>query len=366
MDKEESCQASQGGLIKQQQDFQASLGVLNKQDGQLRYDTAMERIEELEIDTIIHFSLIPDYQDAVASLYPFITKTSEGTYCLDGWSFIEAARAEGKPSVTCRVEYIEGHSEEELAIRKAALRTKPQAGIASYAETVRNTKLLEQILLASDKDLRVFHHGGARKGEDFNGNRQENVARILSVRLGRSISTINQFLNHARFLNDETLNSFAAGGVKKDFFEKVNRNKAVEINRMRSDKLSDNEITNQISSHMLGWHQELEHHGEIRPAWENTETGTEEAIGTPRMELRETTPREIQKEKVFSPWVGRTTEDEIDSIDKIKRDAGDLAKRLLDAVVLEDPDLFYDRIMEETPRFCQISFRAAALRKMRG
>jgi hypothetical protein len=73
---------------------------------------------------------------------------------------------------------------------------------------------------------------------------------------------------------------------------------------------------------------------------------------------------EQKEEKIFNPWRGNPEEFENDSFEQLKRETDDLAKRLLDAVVLEDPNLFYERILEEAPRFHQISHRAVALKKI--
>lgn len=212
-------QASQGGLINHQPSF--------------LLETLEEKIEEVSVCDIQHFEIVPDYVTPTDSIYPFVVKTPSSTYCIDGWNLVEMATAEGKSSVTCKTEYISEHSDEELAIRKVALRIKPRGGTGSYAETVRNTHFLEKILLASDKDLRVFHWGGDRKGEGFINNRHDSVREVLLSRLGKSVSTINQFLNHADYLDDETLNflasQIASQRVKKGFFEEAQKNKRVEI-----------------------------------------------------------------------------------------------------------------------------------------
>jgi hypothetical protein len=71
-----------------------------------------------------------------------------------------------------------------------------------------------------------------------------------------------------------------------------------------------------------------------------------------------------EKEETFNPWRGNPEELGNDSFEHLKRDIGDLVKRISEAVALDDPNLLCDRIMEEIPRFYQISLRAATLRKM--
>jgi hypothetical protein len=249
--EEKSDQPSPGGLIDQHQHSELQ--------------TVEERYEDLEIEVIQHFILIPDYKTPTDLKYPIVAKTPRGCFCLDGWDLIESAKACGKVSITCAVEYLADHSDEELAIRKTALRVKPKGGIASYGEIVRNVKRLEEMLLASNNDLRTLGHGGTRRGEEFVNNKQENVIKVLALRLGKSVSTINQYLSHARYLSEEMLNILATREVNKDFFEKVNSNKTKVFTRMKSDRESDAEITDQISNCMLDWLQDYEQHKKIEP-----------------------------------------------------------------------------------------------------
>jgi hypothetical protein len=341
-------QDSQGGLIKDQHP--------------LGFDTLEEKIEEVNVSDIQHFTIVPDYVTPTDSRYPFVVKTPSSSNCIDGWNLLEKAKFEGRSVVTCSVEFIAEHSDEELAIRKVALRVKPKGGTGSYAETVRNTQCLEKILLASDKDLRAFHHGGDRKGESFINNRQENVRRVLSFRLGKSVSTINQFLNHARFLNEETLNFFAAKGVEKDFFEEAQKNKRVEINKMTGERKSNAEITAQISNDVLNWYQEYLQGNEIQPIM-----GTQEAEGEAEdnhleIQTPQVTVPGVTNPKVFDPWCGNESEDEEDSFENIKRDVEASAQRLLEAVTFSDRDQFENRVKGEVSQLCRIPQRLSALR----
>jgi hypothetical protein len=246
------------------------------------------------------------------------------------------------------------------------LRVKPRGGTASYAEIMRNVKRLEEMLLASNNDLRTLGHGGTRRGEEFVNNKHENVIKVLALRLGKSISTIKQYLSHARYLSEEMLNILATRGINKDFFEKANANKTATLTRLKSNRKPDGEITDQISNYMLAWLQDYEQHKKIERVWEEVEVSSPDESQEER-NLRPA-PVEIKveqkEEKIFNPWRGNPEEFENDSFEQLKRETDDLAKRLLDAVVLEDPNLFYERILEEAPRFHQISHRAVALKKI--
>ena len=67
-------------------------------------------------------------------------------FCIDGWNFIEQAKAAGRSTIRCHIFHIAQHSDTELAIRKVAIRVMPQGGKCSYAELVRNTHHLYQAL----------------------------------------------------------------------------------------------------------------------------------------------------------------------------------------------------------------------------
>jgi hypothetical protein len=301
-----------------EKDNQDSQGGLIKDESPITFETVEEKIEEVSIHNIQHFEIVPDYITPTHSMYPFVVKTPSSISCIDGWDLVEQAKAEGKTSVRCKIECIAEHSDEELAIRKVALRVKPKGGTGSYAEIVRNTHLLEKMLLASNKDLRAFHHGGDRKGESFINNRHENVRKVLSSRLGKSMTTINQYLNYALFLNEETLSFLAAERVEKDFFEKAQKNKRVEISRMKAERKSDAEITTQISNSVRKWHQEYLQSDKIKPIL--GVQGNEEETGdsNPEIQIPQVMIPRVTKSGVFDPWYGNKFENEEDSFEKIK------------------------------------------------
>jgi len=376
-------------------DLQDSGGVLIESEVHSPYETVDERFEELDIEAIEHFTGIPDYNTPPDSKYPFVVKTPSGYYCTDGWCWIEAARANGKNRITCNVKYLREHSDKELAIRKAALRVRPEAGPASYGEVVRNTDYLEREFLASNEDLKVYCHGGARKGAAFTKNTEDNVRKVLSLRLGRSVTTINQFLNHGAFLNDETLNFLAAENSPKEFFEKAQINKRAEITAMKTNRASDEKITAEISTRMLEWFKEYKATGKITPVWNEKETDTETGSAMRRIStgfsrnhrvrksdgpqalaiddvfdnhiepIPEATEAETEEESAFDSWQGDEAEDQedSDSLEKVRRDTEDLARRLLEAVALDDPELFYEQIVEEVASLHRISLRARVFGK---
>ncbi len=349
-------------MNKQNQNSQR--GLIEK-DSQLTFDTLEEKIEEVSVCSIQHFEIVPDYVTPADSKYPFVVKTPSSINCIDGWNLIEQAKAEGRSSIICTVEYVAEHCDEELAIRKVALRVKPKAGTGSYAEIVRNVQFLEKILLASNKDLKVFRHGGDRKGEGFINNRQDNVRKVLSSRLGKSVSTINQYLSHAQFLNEETLNFLASQMVEKDFFEEAQKNKRVEITRMTGERKSDADITTQISRVVRKWYQEYLQSGQIKPILSTPEPRGEAGDSHPEIETPQVTvPRETRPE-VFTPWYGNESEDhEEDSLGSVIHDVEALLQRLHEAITSRDLYQLEERFREEAVPYSRILLRLSALRNM--
>jgi hypothetical protein len=75
-------------------------------------------MEDLPIDSIQHFNLIPDFVIPTVAAQPIIIRTTEGNFCIEGWELVEAARAEGKTSILCEMDELDSHSDEELCLRK--------------------------------------------------------------------------------------------------------------------------------------------------------------------------------------------------------------------------------------------------------
>ena len=350
------------------EDLRDSEGALNEETPS-PIETVSETFEDIDIGVIQHFTAIPDYKQPTDSKYPILVKTPLGHFCIDGWNLLEEAKANGNTILRCAVDELVDHSEEELPLRKASVRVRPRGGIASYAEVVRNTKYLEQILLTSDKDYRVLYHGGARKGTAFVNNRQDNVVAVLSERFGKSPKTINQYLNHGRFLNDEALRFLVDREARKDFFEAAQPNKMWKITSLTSQRFSNADITAQISNHMLMWYEQFLQSKKLKP-WSDipeslrAEQNNDHVEPSQETILKETQER-VQRETVqdeFHPWEGNPVGDEDDSLKKIKEDVDELSRRLHDAVLIEDPNQFCQALIKEDSQFHLLSLRAAAFK----
>lgn len=240
-----------------------------------RFQTTQQEIVELPIDSIQSHTLIPDYRDPTESTLPIVVQTPEGYYCIDGWNLIEQTKAAGQSAIRCHIFHIQEHSETELAIRKVAIRTKPQGGTGSYAELVRNTYFLFKCLMDEMENPIVFSHGGPRRGENFTSNKEDDLREVLSERLGKDRNTINDYLNFGRYITDEVMDTLVTQNTPKAFFEKARSNKRRLVTNLESDGLAQENIAMEVSNKMSEWFNEYQRTGEIKPYSEEPEAPEE-------------------------------------------------------------------------------------------
>ncbi|MEJ2285941.1 MAG: hypothetical protein P8X85_20390, partial [Desulfobacterales bacterium] len=172
-------------------------------------------------------------------------------HCIDGWDKVESALIQNQPTLTCHVFYLPEYCETEIAIRKVAIRTMPQGGTCSYAELVRNAGILFKMLMASIENPVVFSHGGSRRGASYADNKENNIRTLLASRLGKSPITINKYLNHGEFINDETMQELINADAEKGFFEANQFHKRSLIDRLKTDQIPDDDITDTVSQLVL-------------------------------------------------------------------------------------------------------------------
>jgi hypothetical protein len=232
-------------------------GVLNA-DQIGRFKTTYEDTTDLPIKTIQPHRLIPDYQDPTESTLPIVVQSPTGFHCIDGWRLIQRAIAADQSAIRCFVTQIQEYSDKELAIRKVEVRTKPRGGTCLFAELMRNTSILEKILMDKMENPIVFSHGGARRGENFSNNEEDDLRQVLSERLGKTRNKINDYLHFARHLTDEAMDALVTQKASKAFFEKARINKRILIKHLESDGLTHEEITAEVSIKILEWLDEFE------------------------------------------------------------------------------------------------------------
>jgi len=249
-------------------------GVLNH-DQIGRFKTIQEDIAELPIKAIQPHRLIPDYRDPTESILPIVVQSPTGFHCIDGWRLIEQAIASGQPAMRCAIIHIQEHSDTGLALRKVEVRTKPRGGACLFAELVRNTSILAKYLMDEIENPIVFSHGGARQGENFSNNKEDDFRQVLSERFGKARSTINDYLSFGRHLTDESMDGLVAQNAVKAFFEKAQINKRKLITILESDRLTHEEIAVEVSGKMLEWLGEYQRTGKIQTDYGETDSPEE-------------------------------------------------------------------------------------------
>jgi hypothetical protein len=222
-----------------------------------RYGTCWEDIAELEIASIQPCPIIPDYKAPTASTLPIVVQTPTASFCIDGWHFIEQAKAADRSTIRCHICHIKQHSDTELAIRKVVIRVVPQGGKCSYAELVRNTHRLYQALRETSDDLILFSHGGDRRGIGFTDSKENNIRAVLANRLSKSQTTINKYLQHGDGLNDAALGALIDAGAPKFFFEAFQTQKQIAIVALNAEQKDDTAIVEAISKQVLEWLSEF-------------------------------------------------------------------------------------------------------------
>lgn len=222
-----------------------------KEEEEWTFKTTARSLEELPIDSIRPFNLIPDFENPTEADNPIIVRTPDGNHCIEGLSLVKLAESEGKTSILCEIDQLEIHDETELCLRKAGIRTLTRGGSARYAEMVRNTIVLVKHLLSSDDDLHIYGHGQRRYKEGFVNNQEEDVRHLLSIRLGKDRDTINSYLSHGEYLSDETIKIFIDRKAPKEFFVKVQTKKRIQLKNLKGKKLTAGRTITAISKFML-------------------------------------------------------------------------------------------------------------------
>jgi len=302
--------------------------------------TTNQYFDNVNINIIEPFNSIPDYLGETINQYPTVLSTSGRFICLDGWNLIEEARLKEKGNIHCLVEVADNCPDEEIAIRKVATRILPANGKCSYLETVRNVKALYKMMMETRKNLACFHHGGRRRGGEFINNKEENVRLILAARLGKAPGTISKYLNHGEYLSDDTIPMLMTAipdqivKPNKQFFEKAQSNKNKILMELKSEGMSEDEITENLSCCVQQMFEEYKRTGDIRNYVSTQNITAEENTLTEEIP-QENGDNSISNKflsKTFSYYPGNETPQDIISFhpDDIKEKLAVIGKRLID------------------------------------
>ena len=248
-------QDPQGILIQNNKLYQDSQGILKEEVSRCLISTKEYR--QVKFKEIIPYAGILDYIEPKPSAFPTIVKTPSQYYCIDGQYLIQKAIEDKKTFELCHIIHINTESEFEIAIQKATIRCISDEGMPAFAELVRNCRQLLLIFLDTTENPVFYSHGGKRKDIQYDpANRENNIRVLLADRFGKSLSTINKYINYSEYLDEGTLDRIVHSKVGKKYFEEVASNKRRLIKNLKSENKDDDFITEKVSEYMAYWLQE--------------------------------------------------------------------------------------------------------------
>ncbi len=246
-----------GGLIDQAERFPAfPSDDLEEPEVVETFRTVGLSIQVVPIRQLIFYDGLPDYRKPTLAEHPFVVRSPQGDYCIDGRDLVEAALGEGQETITSVVEVLARHSDAEISIRKASSRIATRGGIALYPEMIRNTRWCQEQLRTSHSDLRSFGRGGRRFGEGFVNDPDKDIVHILSLRFMRNRDTITTYLLHGQHLSDEALQTLIDEEAPKKFFEKYQKKKQEFLDELVEQRATEFEKTERVSAKMLEYFEE--------------------------------------------------------------------------------------------------------------
>jgi hypothetical protein len=321
----------------------------------------VETIEEIPVQEIKPFRGIPDFREPTTSPYPAIARLGDDWLCIDGPELIEKAVSAGETKLRCRVLHLDHANEIEVALLKTAIRVIPTGGTCLYPEIVRNTQYVFAMLMTSPQPPAIFAHGGARRGESFSSNREEDVRTVLSSRLGKSRNTISNYLVHGEYLSDEALAFIITRSLGKDFFEKAQVAKRILVKNLKSDGLSESEVIQAASAQIILWATDYQEGRPLRDPEPPEDPEQPAAAASP---VDEPAPG-VPAPEIFDHWKGETIATESPSIPAIRAELYSI-RELIDRAPGNDTELLACaqdlalEIIETGARIQQLAIRLQA------
>ena len=236
-----------------QNDFQANLVGLKTETviSDQGIDVETKRIELLSVHDIQHYMVVPDFQTSSSCSYPIVVNENGILQCIANWHMVQHAIDDGGKLIEFLVIIPANPSPEDTAVRKLASRIKTLAGSASYPELLKGYKAVRNLLLQSNINMVTYSHGGSRQGEEYTGEKINDLYLLLANRLGKCRETIRNYNGHSSYVNDEALNHLHAEGTTKKDFGDFYSEKLDLIQDLTEENLTKAEITEKVSEFVL-------------------------------------------------------------------------------------------------------------------
>jgi hypothetical protein len=158
------------------------------------------------------------------------------------------------------------------------------------------------MLMTSSDNPVVFSHGGSRRGASYADNKENNIRTLLANRLGKSPVTINKYLNHGEFINDETMQELITADVEKGFFEANQVHKRSLIDRLKADQIPDADITDTVSQLVLSLLNEYRQAAPVEIS--GNQSDQEEASAVANQPEQVEAPASAPRIEEFKHWSG--------------------------------------------------------------
>ncbi len=217
------------------------------------FPTVGRSIEDVRIEDIQSINRIPDPINPTSAERPYLAKTEKGYFCIDGSDKIATAAAKSGSSsvVSCAVDTLAEHDDDDLVVRKATIRSATRGGKAEHMELCRNAVFLLNWHTSSNPNLKVNTHGGRRRGPEFTSNALDNAYKVLSDLLCKSETTIAGYVDHIKYLTAEAVRFFIVNRVKKEYFDDMRVEKRQLVAKLIEEGQSDEQIAAAVSSKMI-------------------------------------------------------------------------------------------------------------------
>ena len=218
-------------------------------------------IQSIEVELIRHCKAIPDYITPTSSDVPIVVANQGRWDCIEGWNLVEDAMGKVE-KIDCEVIELPENmqSNEEVVLQKCSSRCATRAGTASYAEMIRVSKYTMKYLLKTNSDLKRFTHGGRRKGLKFGDDQEHDVLSLMANRMNLDKSTIREYIDDGKYLDDETLELFVSSTKPKltrDFFRDLQTKKTPLVKQLEDEEKLESKITKEISELAIKEFKEL-------------------------------------------------------------------------------------------------------------
>ena len=231
-----------------------------------------------------------------------------------------------------------------LPFKRSLLGPCLRGALAHIQSWSRNAGIIFKMMMASTDNPIVFSHGGSRRGPSYTLNKENNIRILLAKRLGKSVSTINKYLNHSEFLKSEAMQALVSAEIGKEFFEAIQPYKRKVIASLKSAQKSENEKFAAVSETIVSLLPEYQANRKTAITYDRT--GQNESSSTEKQILKDEGSEPVSKPKEFMHWNGNLSaaEESPPTEDDVRREIKAVGSELMK--IIENKDLSAHQMAE--------------------